>query len=99
MDEDTDRICAKKRLILVKRYYKNFSGYNKETFKCTKLVKQNKSIFTKMSSKLECPDKTSKMHWSIINRFLNKRKIPNIPPLLVNRKLVSDFHKKAEIFN
>ena len=25
--------------------------------------------------------------------------IPNIPPLLVNSKLVSDFRKKAELFN
>ena len=25
--------------------------------------------------------------------------IPNIPPVLVNSKLVSDFHKKAELFN
>ena len=30
---------------------------------------------------------------------MNKKKIPNIPPLLVNNKLVSDFHKKAELFN
>ena len=25
--------------------------------------------------------------------------MPNIPPLLINNKLVSDFHKKAELFN
>ena len=25
--------------------------------------------------------------------------IPNIPPVRVNSKLVSDFHKKAELFN
>ena len=52
-----------------------------------------------MSSKLDCPDTTSKTYWSIINRILNKKKIPNIPPLLVNNKLVSDFHKKAKLFN
>ena len=27
------------------------------------------------------------------------KRISNIPPLLVNNKLVSDFHKKAELFN
>ena len=35
-----------------------------------------------------------------MNRSLNKKKkIPNILPLLVNSKLVSDFHKKAKLFN
>ena len=43
-----------------------------------------------MSSKLDCPDTTSKTCWSIINGFLNKEE-----SLLVNRKLVSDFDKKA----
>ena len=52
-----------------------------------------------MSSKLDCPDTGSKTYWFIINRILNKKKIPNIPLLLVNNKLVSDFHKKAELFN
>ena len=52
-----------------------------------------------MSSKLDCPDTGSKTYWSIMNKILNKKKIPNIPPLLVNNKLVSDFHKKAELFN
>ena len=52
-----------------------------------------------MSTKLDCPDTGSKTYWSIINRILNKKKRPNIPPLLVNNKLASDFHKKAELFN
>ena len=52
-----------------------------------------------MSSKLDCPDTASKTYWAIINRFLNKKKILNILPLLVNNNLVSDFHKKAELFN
>ena len=30
---------------------------------------------------------------------MNKKKIPNIPRLLVNNKLVSGFHKKTELFN
>ena len=30
---------------------------------------------------------------------MNKNKIPDIPPLLVNNKLLSDFYKKAELFN
>ena len=41
----------------------------------------------------------SKKYWPIINKFLNKKKTTtNIPPLLFNNKLVSDFHKKVELF-
>ena len=66
--------------ILVKRYYRNPSEYNKETLlnqvnESTKLiieVKQN--YIAKMSSKLDCPDTASKKYWSIINRFFNKKR-------------------------
>ena len=97
--------ALKKRSILVKRYYRNPSEYNKETLinqsnECTKLIIEAKQNYiAKMSSKLDCADTTLSTYWAIINRFLNKKKIPNIPPLLVNNKLVSDFHKKAELFN
>ena len=97
MDEHFDRLCAKKRLILVKRYYRNPSEYNKETLinqsnKCTKfIIEAKQNNIAKMSSKLDSPDMASKTYWVIINRFLNKKKIPNIPPLLFNNKLVSDF--------
>ena len=97
--------ALKKRSILVKRYYRNPSEYNKETLinqsnECTKLIIEAKQNYiAKMSSKLDWADTTLSTYWAIINRFLNKKKIPNIPPLLVNNKLVSDFHKKAELFN
>ena len=93
----------------MKRYYRNPSEYNKETLinqsnECTKLyivciIEAKQNYIAKMSSKLDFPDTASKTYWAIINRFLNKKEIPNIPPLLVNNKLVSDFHKKAELFN
>ena len=89
----------------MKRYYRNPSEYNKEPLlnqanECTKLIIEAKqSYIAKMSSKLDCPDTASKTYWSIINRILNKKKITNIPPFLVNNQLVSDFHKKPELFN
>ena len=92
--------ALKKRSILVKRYYRNPSEYNKETLlnqanECTKLIIEAKQNYiAKISSKLDCPDTASKTYCSIINRILNNKKIPNIPPLLVNNKLVTDFHKK-----
>ena len=92
--------ALKKRLILMKRYYRSPSEYNKETLlnqanECIKLIIEAKQNYiAKMSSKLDCLESASKTYWSIINRILNKKKILNIPPLLGNNKLVSDFQKK-----
>ena len=60
MDEHFDHIRAKIRSILLKRYYRNPSEYNKETLinqsnECTKLIIEAKQNYTaKMSSKLDC---------------------------------------------
>ena len=40
-----------------------------------------------------------KTYWSILKTFYNGRKIPIIPPLLINYKLETDFKKKAHHFN
>ena len=45
------------------------------------------------------PKTGPKTYWTILKRFLNKIKIPTIPPLLVNEIFETDFRKKASIFN
>ena len=45
------------------------------------------------------PTTSSKTYWSILKRFLNKIKIPSIPPLLVNNIFVTNFVDKANLFN
>ena len=40
-----------------------------------------------------------KAYWSLINKVLDKAKIPVIPPPLENDILVLDFKTKAQIFN
>ena len=52
-----------------------------------------------MTKKLADSNTSPKTYWSILNRLLYNKKIPTIPPLLVDGKLVSDFCKKANIFN
>ena len=49
--------------------------------------------------KLNDPTTTAKTYWSILKSFYNDSKIPLIPPLLVNNKIVSDFTEKANLFN
>ena len=42
---------------------------------------------------------TTKTYWSILKTFCNGKKVPIIPPLLINDKLISDFEVKANHFN
>ena len=57
------------------------------------------SYFINLGKKLNDPQTSPKTYWSILKRFLNKIKIPTIPPLLVNGTFETDFRKKAGIFN
>ena len=49
--------------------------------------------------KLNDPKTSAKTYWSILKTFYNDSKIPLIPPLLVNNKIVSDFTEKVNLFN
>ena len=54
---------------------------------------------TRLSAKLEDPSTGSKTYWSILNRFLSNKKLPIIPPILVDDRVVSNFAEKTELFN
>ena len=49
--------------------------------------------------KLNDSKTSDKTCWSILKSFYNNSKIPLIPPLLVNNKIVSDFTEKENLFN
>ena len=67
---------------------------------CAKqILEAKKNYIVKMTKKLADSNTSPKMYWTILNRLLYNRKLPTIPPLLVDSKLVSDFRKKANIFN
>ena len=52
-----------------------------------------------MSKRLNDPSTSAKSYWTILKTFYNKRKIPLIPPLLVNNSFVTDFKEKADLLN
>ena len=52
-----------------------------------------------MSTKLANPSTSSKTYWSILKTFVNGKKIPIIPYLLVNDKFITNFLEKANLFN
>ena len=57
------------------------------------------AYFAKVGRKLSDPSTGTKMYWSLVNKVLNKAKIPEIPPLLENDIFILDFTSKAQIFN
>ena len=52
-----------------------------------------------IGEKLNDPSIGCKTYWSILNRVLDKVKIPLIPPILINNSFITDFKEKANIFN
>ena len=58
-----------------------------------------RKILIRLSAKLEDLSTASKTYWSILNRFLSNKKIPIIPPILVDDRVVPNFAEKAELFN
>ena len=64
------------------------------------IIKSSKEIFyNSLAKKLRDPSTSNKTCWSIIKTFINSKKTPIIPPLLVNSNLISNFREKANIFN
>ena len=93
-----------------KKIYKNFRKDRNNTQLLRKLEhlqnRLNNSIdsskrnyYLRMANKLNSIQKSSKAYWSLLKSFLNNKKIPIIPPILHNNTLVTDFIKKAKLFN
>ena len=57
------------------------------------------TYYSNLSTKLVKQKSNPKIYWSVLKRFLNNKKIPCIPSLFHENKLVTDFRKKANIFN
>ena len=67
---------------------------------CTRLIIAAKETnLTRLSVKLEDLSTAPKTYWSILNRFLSTKKLPIISPILVHDRFVSNFAKKAKLFN
>ena len=61
----------------------------------SELVCKNKDDYHKqLATKLTNPKTSSKTYWSILKTFYNGKKVPLIPPLVINNKLEPDFKRK-----
>ena len=57
------------------------------------------AYYRRIASKLNDPNSAPKTYWSILKLFVNGKKIPLIPPILVKDQLVTNFLEKANLFN
>ena len=65
----------------------------------TEISNSKKIYFDNLAEKLSDPKLNRKAYWSILKSFTNWKKIPIIPPLLINDQLVTNFNEKANNFN
>ena len=92
----------RERSKMTKKYYKygkmksHLDELQEETNKCTALILDAKEKYVRcMNNKLNDPLAAPKSYCSILNRFLNDKKVPTIPPLLVNSYIITNFSEKA----
>ena len=71
----------------------------KSTEYTREIFEAKRQYILKMTSKLEDAFSAPKTYWTIIDHLLYNKKIPAIPPLLVDGNFVSDFNKKVNLFN
>ena len=104
---ETVKSKLRERSSLVKRYYKNGKKNTDlekaltKSNECTEIILAAKEKYiNELSKNLAIPKQhLNVLYWKILNRFLSNKKIPSIPPLLVNGEMISNFSKKAELFN
>ena len=69
------------------------------TLQGTRFVEEAKQrYFLKIGETLSRADTGNKMYWSLINRVLNKAKIPLIPPLLENGKVCHTISMNVSVY-
>ena len=83
-----------------RRKITDFEIVDKEAAELSEMIqKQKEKYFYDLSLKLNNTQTSPKPYWSIIKSCYNGRKIPIIPPLSVNGKIITNFKEKANLFN
>ena len=103
--EEVKKICHKKANIY-ENYVKNDRSNDDkdELVKVTNLnsdaiIKAEEKYFYSLGIKLNDPQTDFKFYWSILNKFLQNKKIPLIPSILPNRTVNTNVCDKLMLFN
>ena len=106
MDEWQHKDKIKTKNLLFKQYMQNerfesdFVFHKALITELDKLISSTKTLYYEnLAKKLNNPLLQTKTYWSILKTFYNDKKIPLIPPLLIDDKFVTDIRAKANTFN
>ena len=82
------------------RFESDFILVEKLITELNNLISSTKTLYYEnLAKKLNNPLLQTKTYWSILKTLYNDKKMPLIPPLLVDDKFVNDTKAKADIFN
>ena len=82
------------------RFESDFAFLESLIIEINDLISSTKKLYyANLAKKLNNPLLQAKTYWSILKSFYNEKKIPIIPPLLIEDKYVTDTQTKANIFN
>ena len=106
MDERNHKIKDGNKNKLYQQYIQNGRFESDRVFIESLIAELNELIsFTKdlyyenLAKKLNNPLLQAKAYWSILKSFYDDRKVPLIPPLLIDDKFVTDIQTKTNILN
>ena len=89
-----------KQYILNDRFESDFILIESLVNELNDLISQTKTLYYEnLAKKLNNPLLHAKTYWSILKTFYNDKKIPLIPPLLIDGTFITDTQAKANIFN
>ena len=105
MTEEVKKLCYMKTKIY-ENYVKNgrTDADKDELVRITSLIsdtitKAKEKYLQSLGNKLNDPQTGAKSYWSILNKLLQKIKIPLIPPILFNGTFITNVNEKITLFN
>ena len=105
MTEEVKNICHMKAKVY-ENYVKNGrSGVDKKdlvrvtSLSSDAINKAKKKYLYSVGNQLNGPQTSAKSYWSILTKFLQKKNIPLIPPILSNGTFITNICEKVMLFN
>ena len=100
------RHLLRKQNSLFRKYKKNgFNDDDKITLEAHRtntlnsILEAKETFLRNQGTKLSTSGTSQKTYWNILKHFLNRSKVPRIPPLFHNNTFITNCKLKAEIFN
>ena len=82
------------------RFESDFVPVERSVTELSDLISQTKTLYYEnLAKKLNDPLLQAKTYWSILKTFCNDKKVPLVPPFLIDNKFVTDIKTKAKVFN